>query len=144
MIESILSGNGVTDGVEWERGLGWAQPRAKRALWQIPDTARWLSHHGLPQVGLATGTLTAYHIKDGDSWRVVSMGTVYQKVQEVARFSRPRLESRPRGWERLISPRLAVLWGRGSCGPTERGMRIPWLAGGSGSKRPRLQLLPRG
>lgn len=67
MIESILSGNGVTDGVEWERGLGWAQPRAKRALWQVPDTARCLSHHGLPQVGLATGTLTAYHIKDGDS-----------------------------------------------------------------------------
>lgn len=58
MIESILSGNGVTDGVEWERGLGWAQPRAKRALWQVPDTAR-------PPTGL-----------DGDSWRVVSMGTV--------------------------------------------------------------------
>lgn len=57
------------------------------------------------------------------------MGTICQKVQEVVRFSRPRLEPRPCGWELLISPRLAVLWGRGSCGPSREACGFSGLQG---------------
>lgn len=47
-------------------GVRWEQPALGHISGSFLDPARWLRHHGLPEGGLATGTLGACHIGNGE------------------------------------------------------------------------------